>query len=302
MSTTNTHEERAYRVIVSQPGYLPESEPYTVLGLDAARDAARDEITHGDAPPVAGNGPAAVDAEILADGGRLELAGGYVLEVVPTDILPDDVTIAEGGDAGDVIELTGTLADDIDVAVKVDHPCRDDETCDIYNAREAGYPFSAAELLSGATETPALDAVLGAYAACGILTNDPRRGDVPAGDAEGWHEHFERYARMCDDCGGATFAGDHWEPEECSHCRSDFAAQRTRRVLDGAPWHGTLTVETIDHWEETHTHTGRIVARSRDADTFTLDTGDGRERTFRVDDIDGAELLDAGERTEPLDI
>lgn len=303
MTHHETTHERAYRVIVSQPGYLPESEPYTVLGLDAARDAAREEITQGFDPfdgPSPGMGPARV-SEIGPEGGTLDLEGGYILEVVPTDILPPDVTIEEGGSAGQLVELTGDLAGDIDVAVNVDHPCRDDETCDIRNALAAGAPFSAAHLLSGATETPALDAVLGAYAACGILEHDPRRNDIPAEDDRTWSEYFAEYARMCADCNGATFAGDHWEPDECSHCRSSFAEQRTRGTLDGAAWHATLTVTRTDDDWETVSHVGRLVARSRDAETFTLATSEG-ERTFRVDEIESATVEDGGERTESLDI
>lgn len=299
--TTELPEDgaRAYRVELEGANLDPWDTAYTVIGLAEAREMARYEITHADGMPPHGAGPAAVDSTITESGGTLPLAGGATLTITPTDILPENLATDPHGA---LLELTGDLARDVGAAVHEDHPCHDDETCDIRNALEAGAPFSAAHLLSGATETPNLDAVLAAYRACGRLEFDPRR-NVPAEDDRVWTDYFETHARMCDDCGGCTFAADHWEPDACEHCRSSFAAQRVRAALDGAPWHATLHVELVedhDDWSGDG-YTGRLVGRSRDGDTFTLDTSAG-ERTFALADMGAAERLDDGERTEPLDI
>jgi dienelactone hydrolase len=92
-------------------------------------------------------------------------------------------------------------------AVACEHYCTD-EACDISAALSAGFPYSAAHLLVGATETPLLDAVVAHF--------DVDLDDPP--DWSEWVSHFHEYGVECESCGAFTFGDDFWTPERCGNC------------------------------------------------------------------------------------
>lgn len=99
--------------------------------------------------------------------------------------------------------LTG---EQVAAAVYADHPCEGENTCDIAAALEAGFPFVAAHLLCGATETPALDAI----------------GYVDQREPEGWDEwvvYFKANTVRCD-CGSFVFREEDYAAAEqvCGNC------------------------------------------------------------------------------------
>jgi hypothetical protein len=154
-----------------------------------------------------------------------------------TDTDPRDFTLperarwpitAEIGTSGDeeTIDLTGDPARDIDAAISEEHFCQDTNTCDIARAREDGYPFCAADMLQGATETPLLDAVISRYCAHGFdfgAAADRDRSEWL--ESETWTQHAYR----CESCNGFTFGDSCWTPEECEHCGGKVYL----RTLDG---------------------------------------------------------------------
>lgn len=87
-----------YAVVVNQPGYLPESDPYYAATLNEAREAAAAEIRYsitelaemGDTATLAGLTGREIDDMLMApydigpDGGSLPLPGdqGYIVDVV----------------------------------------------------------------------------------------------------------------------------------------------------------------------------------------------------------------------------
>ena len=97
-----------------------------------------------------------------------------------------------------------SVRDAIAFAVEVEHPCSD-SSCDIAMALEEGFPFAAAHLLSGATETPFLDAVM---EAAGI-----NQIDWPAGWDE-WVKFFRENTWECEACGSYTKNDE----ESCYNC------------------------------------------------------------------------------------
>jgi hypothetical protein len=122
----------------------------------------------------------------------------------------DKTVRAEVGTTGqfEEVELTEDAGHDIARAVELEHSCEDSH-CDIRAALEAGYPFSAAHLLEGATETPLLDAVAAAH---GIdLTETPQ-------DWNEWHAYFTENARPCQSCGSFVFDSD-----TCDNCGGSIA-------------------------------------------------------------------------------
>lgn len=110
---------------------------------------------------------------------------------------------------------------DVARAVELDHPCSDDNTCDIAAALGNGWPFVAAFLLSGATDTPVLDAVLRAHAWNGTATGGFRAEEFnahsgPGTAPEGWNEwcrwHRENTAEC--ECGSFVFL----PADYCGNC------------------------------------------------------------------------------------
>lgn len=93
--------------------------------------------------------------------------------------------------------------------------CRQNE-CDITMAYEQDYAFYAAELLSGATETPDLDAVLAQ------IPDWRARARAEARPFAAW---FRRHTTRCPGCGAyvrkSRFA------QCCSNCLAPIAASRS---------------------------------------------------------------------------
>ena len=121
--------------------------------------------------------------------------------------------VAEIGTTGtfERFQVSGSAADDIGRAVELEHTCTDDMSCDIAAAIRAGCPYSAAYLLSGATETPLLDSVLSFY---GTDISEPE-------DWTDWNEFHEENGRECQSCGSFNYADD-FEPDTCGNCLATF--------------------------------------------------------------------------------
>lgn len=132
--------------------------------------------------------------------------------------------MAEIGTTGEFVRLplTGTLSVDVAAAVGHEHPCDDTAACDIAVALENGYPLSAGYLLSGATETPLLDAVYQHYDA------DPYTSALV--EMPEWYAYSCAHSRECESCGSHTYADDRWRIETCGYCGGAMAV--TLRDLD----------------------------------------------------------------------
>lgn len=98
-------------------------------------------------------------------------------------------------------------------ALDLDHPCHNMAGCDIARAAREGYVYTAAWLLSGATETPHLDACLAEL------------GDDVAGrlhpwpeDFDGWKEFHESYGVKCLACEHYMYGDDYGAPHVCGNC------------------------------------------------------------------------------------
>lgn len=104
---------------------------------------------------------------------------------------------------------TGDQYRDLAIAVHSDHPC-EDNTCDIREALEAGFPRIAALLLTSATEADTVRFLLCWYRVPWDMYRLPEWND--------WKEHFDTYGRQCPACGAFSFASDHYEPETCGNC------------------------------------------------------------------------------------
>lgn len=101
----------------------------------------------------------------------------------------------------------------VEEAVYCDHPCEDFQGCDIAVARDNGYVLTAAYLLSGATEVPALDMVNRALTFNGRVDEWSTAAEE---EREDWHEWFDAHATMCEACNSANF--DVSEGDTCSNC------------------------------------------------------------------------------------
>ncbi len=98
----------------------------------------------------------------------------------------------------------------LEVAVQRDHPCKDYAACDIATALRAGFTYSAAWLLMGATETPRVDAALAAFPEVKLYPFPP--------DWEAWVQHHRTYGIKCEACEGYTYHDGTWTPEQCAQC------------------------------------------------------------------------------------
>ena len=81
----------------------------------------------------------------------------------------------------------------LDDAIVKDHPCSDSFGCDIEVARANGFIEASAHLLMGATETPAIDAVLNRYPSLRI-------GSVHSPAFNKWCAFHRKYGRKCPSC------------------------------------------------------------------------------------------------------
>ena len=100
-------------------------------------------------------------------------------------------------------------------AIYDDHPC-DCRSCDIAEARKAGFYNVAAFFLSGSTETPSLDA---------FFANNPRQAKLQdpiamfkSAEWTAWMDHHRKYGIKCHSCGGYTYGDDDFTPSECYNC------------------------------------------------------------------------------------
>jgi hypothetical protein len=136
--------------------------------------------------------------------------------------LPERVTFTTNAGDDDLIEITGNFRADIRTALAFEHGDCEDAGCDIAVARIEGFPLTAAYLLTGATETPVLDAVQGAYAAAEAIPEEDALTDFPASERTAWFAWHEANARMCPSCSSITYALQEIEPEQCANCRASL--------------------------------------------------------------------------------
>lgn len=140
------------------------------------------------------------------------------------------------------LAVSRDFAEDIGEAVEADHTC-DSSACDICAALEQGFPFVAAFLLSGATECPAIDAMVSAHRFNGTATDGFRcepfnaqsgQGTAPRGWRE-WCEWFGENARQCQACNGFDFEQE--AEARCGNCLKGpmpLSLATLRNELDGA--------------------------------------------------------------------
>jgi hypothetical protein len=139
---------------------------------------------------------------------------------------------AEIGTTGEyaTVELTASLAADVADAVRLEHPCGgDDGACDIAYALENGFPLTAGYLLSGATETPLLDAVYAAHNAnahdawtAPLIDDASVEGDTERSEADAWSAFAKDHGKLCDSCNGYTYGDDVEDIAFCGHCGADL--------------------------------------------------------------------------------
>ena len=123
---------------------------------------------------------------------------------------------AEIGTSGEFVdfELTDDAAYDVSSAVRLEHQQRGEcpNYCDICAAHEAGFVFSSAHLLLGATETPLLnDVVTHHYDAM-------YAGESWPVDWDAWTKHFLEFRRECPSCGSFVPRED----MSCGNCLTTF--------------------------------------------------------------------------------
>ena len=132
---------------------------------------------------------------------------------------------AEVGTTGEyaTIEL-GEMRADLAEAIEHEHPC-EDPGCDITHALASGYVLASAALLTGATETPLLDAVVSHYLSSptGAVLADALayRGD----EWDQWAAWHRATGVQCPACEGYTYADAPDERDDvttCAHCGADL--------------------------------------------------------------------------------
>lgn len=89
-------------------------------------------------------------------------------------------------------------------AVYEDHPCDDTTGCDIAVALENGFTEAAAILLTGATETPAIDAL--------NLTIPGYQSP----EFDKWADWYRKHGHECPSCESFMFADEF--PVTCTNC------------------------------------------------------------------------------------
>lgn len=96
-------------------------------------------------------------------------------------------------------------------AIETDHPC-DDYGCDIAVALREGFVVASAILLTGATETPTVDAVIERYGIDLGTLNDPAFSK--------WCDWHHKYGRVCEACDSFMYVNPDtgFEPVQCSNC------------------------------------------------------------------------------------
>lgn len=101
-------------------------------------------------------------------------------------------------------------------AVNFEHPNCEDPSCDIAVSLDAGFPFVAAALLEGATETPLLCAVMDFFDITSKYLHE-----VP--QWEEWTEYHRLHGFRCDACGTYTYEdpSSSWTPSRCGGCGAE---------------------------------------------------------------------------------
>lgn len=167
---------------------------------------------------------------------------------------------AEIGATGEhaTLPLAGNLADDVAAAVGLEHPCDDTTACDIAVALENGYPLTAGYLLSGATETPLLDAV--------YQHHDANPHDASEIEAPTWSAYFRAHTRCCESCSGHTFGDDRWRIAQCGHCHGAMTV--TLRDLDAF----TMAYAQTALWSSTNPDTEIPLDRDHSVEDLAEDT------------------------------
>ena len=133
-----------------------------------------------------------------------------------TQVKVEDGEQGRGYPGGESIDIGSDYATDLAEAVEKEHPCCPFSSaytaCDISNALEQGFPFSAAHLLSGATETPLMERVVAAHLWNGTGSYNPYGTDT-APDWEAWSDWFDEHGVQCEACNAYSFDSDH-----CGNC------------------------------------------------------------------------------------
>lgn len=110
----------------------------------------------------------------------------------------------------------------VESAVYEDHPCDNDNCCDVAAALRAGFAFSAAHLLSGATECPHVEALMGLI---------PYEQGWPI-DWEEWTDWFKENTIKCDSCGAYNFI-DECTPDTCGNCMASLSSSEEEDTVQG---------------------------------------------------------------------
>ena len=100
----------------------------------------------------------------------------------------------------------------LEAAINADHPC-DSSSCDIEMARDAGFHYASAHLLRGATETPAVDAIISSLGAAEF----ERRQRAEFDDWAAWYSANTRPCPACD-------THVHNSSAICGNCLADLPA------------------------------------------------------------------------------
>lgn len=102
------------------------------------------------------------------------------------------------------------------LAIETDHPCHD-YGCDIAVALREGFVIASAILLTGATETPTVDAVI-------------KRYGIDLGNAHGeafehWADWHREHGRKCELCHAYNYANPDtdFEPARCANCLEELS-------------------------------------------------------------------------------
>jgi len=112
--------------------------------------------------------------------------------------------------------LTGHAGRDLAFAVLNDHYC-DNRSCDIQVAlNDADCPFTAAYLLSGATECETVNLLWEAYR----FNGKPINLSEPA-DWDTWVAYHKTHGVECE-CGSFTYGDGFWMPSTCENCGHDL--------------------------------------------------------------------------------
>lgn len=170
----------------------------------------------------------------------------------------DDVVVCTTN-AGDhfSLSLTGDWSTDISEALEEEHGDCADNSCDIREAMQNGFPLSAAHLLVGATEAPVVDAVWRAYHLAGAIPEgEAFIVNFPESEWDAWKAHHDSWGRKCHSCGSYTYAGADYEPEVCANCHASLVEHFAIPVVfhlqtnRGATHAWESFAEKVDHYED----------------------------------------------------